>query len=358
MASGISRMRAASACAACGRIDRILQRVDVGVNAEHHVTRARQAAERLALDPQPQLLARPLGAIGSRVAAVLGRPEQGGRVDQAPVEPPDRPRDLNACEEPIDRLRRGARRSRVPARGSPPAAGRACRRAANAPGSTAPPRPAGSRHRRAASGRDPPGPGAPRARAAPRPRPRGRSARPSPGSRSAIDAAGSARGSARAGGRAGAPAAPAARRGFPAAPPARRCARSSRSRRRSASWAAKRSSISIHSCEVERLDAHGEAPGAVEKGPIADHGPRLPQPSRGVKPCSSERVAPRRSPACAGQPRRTATTGARRQPPVDLRRDGGRGGDAARPDRTRIALTGHGRGISAAAGRLGRTSNP
>ena len=35
---------------------------------------------------------------------------------------------------------------------------------------------------------------------------------------------------------------------------------------------------------AERLDAHGEPPRAVEKGTIADHGPRLSQPSRGVKP--------------------------------------------------------------------------
>ena len=35
--------------------------------------------------------------------------------------------------------------------------------------------------------------------------------------------------------------------------------------------------------EVERLDPHGEAPGAVEKGAIADHGSRLSHPSRGVK---------------------------------------------------------------------------
>ena len=43
--------------------------------------------------------------------------------------------------------------------------------------------------------------------------------------------------------------------------------------------------------EVERLDPHGEAPGAIEKGAIADHEPRLSHPSRGVKPARRGRRA-------------------------------------------------------------------
>ena len=118
----------------------------------------RQAAQGLALDPQPELLAGPRrerscaaaprcsgGRNSSGVSTMLqfvrhtGRSTWSARRSDRPAGP-------------------GAHRSPAPARGSHPAAGRACRRAASASESTGSPRSGGSPAGSSASGRSLPAP--------------------------------------------------------------------------------------------------------------------------------------------------------------------------------------------------------
>ena len=84
----------------------------MGTDAEQHVARARQTAQGLALDPQPELLASPPGGDDLALGAMLRRQEQLRRVDQAPVDAPDRPRDLEVGEEAVGRRGQAVRKAR------------------------------------------------------------------------------------------------------------------------------------------------------------------------------------------------------------------------------------------------------